>query len=155
MARSDLLVNLVKAGVSGDARTLKRTVEAIVAEERAKQHNVLADRLARVVEGEGAQMNGMSNVVRAQQEAPRGPREFLAEIMPRRRIEELVLPELTRLGAEQLSRSSNGRAFFVRIRLSHAIVFCSSGRLVTAKQHWRKRLRKVSLYRSSLCGMKQ
>lgn len=45
MARSDLLLNLVKAGNSGDRRTLRSTVEAIIAEERAKQHNVLADKL--------------------------------------------------------------------------------------------------------------
>jgi hypothetical protein len=45
MARADLLINLVKASVSGDQQTLKRTVEAMAAEERAKQHTVLAERL--------------------------------------------------------------------------------------------------------------
>ena len=45
MARSDLLINLVKASANGDRQMLHRTVEAIVAEERAKQHNVLAERL--------------------------------------------------------------------------------------------------------------
>jgi SpoVK/Ycf46/Vps4 family AAA+-type ATPase len=101
MARSDLLVNLVKASVSGDMRTVKRTVEAIVAEERAKQHNVLADRLASVVEG-GTPMNSMANVTRAQREPVRGAREFLSEITPRRRMEDLVLPEVTRLAADEL-----------------------------------------------------
>jgi hypothetical protein len=47
MARSDLLVNLVKSSASGDKQTFQRTVEAIVAEERAKQHNVVAERLER------------------------------------------------------------------------------------------------------------
>lgn len=45
MARGDLLVNLVKSGASGDKLALRKTVEAIVAEERAKQHNVVADRI--------------------------------------------------------------------------------------------------------------
>jgi hypothetical protein len=45
MARTDLLINLVKAGVSGDTGTFRHTVDAIVAEERAKQHNVAADQL--------------------------------------------------------------------------------------------------------------
>jgi hypothetical protein len=48
MARSDLLINLVKAGVNGDTGTFRRTVDAIVAEERGKQHNVLADQIERV-----------------------------------------------------------------------------------------------------------
>ena len=101
MARSDLLINLVKAGVSGDTRTLKRTVEAIVAEERAKQHNVLADRLEKVVEAR--QMNSFSNVSRVPQDTSnRGAREFITEVTPQRRLDQLVLPELTRLSTTQL-----------------------------------------------------
>ncbi|RZL75587.1 MAG: AAA family ATPase, partial [Sphingomonas sp.] len=49
MARSDLLVSLVKAGASGDRSTLTTTVEALVAEERAKSHHVLADKLHRAL----------------------------------------------------------------------------------------------------------
>ena len=41
MARSDLLISLVKASVSGDSKGAKVTSEAIIAEERAKKHNVL------------------------------------------------------------------------------------------------------------------
>lgn len=101
MARSDLLISLVKAGVSGDARTLRRTVEAIVAEERAKQHNVLADRLEKVVEA--PPVNGLANVPRLPVEPNgRGAREFIMEISPRRRLDELVLPDLAKLAASQL-----------------------------------------------------
>lgn len=101
MARSDLLISLVKAGVSGDNRTLRRTVEAIVAEERAKQHNVLADRLEKVVET--PPLSGPANVPRHPVEpAGRGPREFIMEVSPRRRLDELVLPDLTKLAASQL-----------------------------------------------------
>ena len=56
MARSDLLVNLVKAGSSGDRKLMRSTVEALVAEERSKQHNVLAERLLKA-------MNGLANGV--------------------------------------------------------------------------------------------
>ena len=45
MPRADLIVNLVRAGSQGDQQLFRSTVEAIVAEERAKRHNVLADRL--------------------------------------------------------------------------------------------------------------
>ena len=45
MPRADLLVNLVRAGSQGDQRTFRSTVEAMAAEERAKRHGQLADRL--------------------------------------------------------------------------------------------------------------
>src|SRR5277367_2051729 len=44
MARSDLLINLVKAGALGDQSLFRKTVEAVIAEERGKNHTVLADR---------------------------------------------------------------------------------------------------------------
>ena len=39
MARSDLLVSLVKAGSNGDATRARSVAEAIIAEECAKRHN--------------------------------------------------------------------------------------------------------------------
>lgn len=47
MSRADLLVSLVKAGSEGDQRLLRSTVEAMAAEERAKSHHQLADRLVK------------------------------------------------------------------------------------------------------------
>ncbi len=44
MARSDLLVSLVRAGTAGDERGFRTAAEAIIAEERAKRHDVLAER---------------------------------------------------------------------------------------------------------------
>ena len=55
MARADLLINLVKAGSAGDQVLLKRTVDALIAEERKKQHNVLADHLAEQIKNNGNQ----------------------------------------------------------------------------------------------------
>ena len=49
MARSDLLVSLVKSVAAGDRRLTRSTVEAIIAEERSKQHNVVADRLTKAM----------------------------------------------------------------------------------------------------------
>ena len=50
MARSDLIVNLVKAGVKGDTADLRATAEAIAADERAKRHVGVADRIARALD---------------------------------------------------------------------------------------------------------
>ena len=52
MARSDLLISLVKASISGDSKSAKATSEAIIAEERAKKHKVLADRLSRALQSQ-------------------------------------------------------------------------------------------------------
>ena len=54
MARSDLLLSLVKAGVAGDQPLFRRTVEALIAEERVRKHSVLAGRLAEQLSRNGS-----------------------------------------------------------------------------------------------------
>ncbi|CAL4868283.1 ATP-dependent zinc metalloprotease FtsH [Asticcacaulis sp. MM231] len=49
MARSDHIVSLVRAGVAGDKTTLRSTVEAMMAEERARSHHSVADRLEKAL----------------------------------------------------------------------------------------------------------
>jgi SpoVK/Ycf46/Vps4 family AAA+-type ATPase len=100
MARSDLLINLVRAGVNGDTGTFSRTVDAIVAEERAKQHNVVADQLERVARTTNG--HAPPNVVRHAPEGGHRARDFISEIIPRRRLDDLVLPEATLLAVRQL-----------------------------------------------------
>lgn len=100
MARSDLLINLVKASTSGDQRLLRSTVEAIVAEERGKQHNVLADRLQKAMNG--ATGSSISLVRPPSTDGTDKSRDFIAEINPDRRLSDLVLPPLARLACQQL-----------------------------------------------------
>ena len=99
MARSDLLVSLVKAGASGDHRLMQATVEAIIAEERSKQHNSLADKLAKAMNGMG---NGVRHIKSIPEESVHRGRDFLSEIQPQRRLEELVLPDSVRTACLQL-----------------------------------------------------
>jgi SpoVK/Ycf46/Vps4 family AAA+-type ATPase len=97
VARADLLVNLVKAGVTGDPQSVKSVTEAIVAEERAKQHTVLAERLEHVLRINGPRPHAVNGHVM------RHPaKEFVHEIVPRRRLDELVLPDLVLRGCRQL-----------------------------------------------------
>ena len=99
MARSDLLVSLVKAGATGDQRSFRTTAEAIIAEERAKRHGVLADRLTKAIQANG---NGMYNpAVPSSDKGPRG-RDFVSEVTPRRRLDDLVLLESARKSVEEL-----------------------------------------------------
>ena len=89
MARSDLLVSLVRAGASGDRKELTATVEAIIAEERAKQHNILAERLKRVLRDNS---NGNPTGFSAREPAIRA-RDYVLEVPPRKRFEDLFLSD--------------------------------------------------------------
>jgi SpoVK/Ycf46/Vps4 family AAA+-type ATPase len=97
MARSDLLVALVKAGSSGDKRGVRSATEAIIAEERAKQHNILANRLSQATQVNGSIISALT----PPEQTGRG-REFIAEITPRRRLEDLVLSEACRQSVTEL-----------------------------------------------------
>ena len=50
MTRADLLCDVIKYGLSGDQAKLKQSVEAMAAEERGKQHKVLADKIDKLLE---------------------------------------------------------------------------------------------------------
>lgn len=97
MARSDLLISLVKAGTTGDKRGFSTAAEAIIAEERAKHHDVLADRLAKAIQPNG---NGMHHVPVAADRVNRG-KDFIFEIAPRRRLEDLILPSAARQAVQE------------------------------------------------------
>ena len=45
MARADLLCDLIRSGLKGDIQTLRKAAEAISAEERAKHHEILAQKI--------------------------------------------------------------------------------------------------------------
>ncbi len=89
MARSDLLISLVKAGTTGDQTSARAAAEAIIAEERAKKHNVLADRLTSAMH-----VNGRTHA--AAFPVGERKREFLVELSARRQLDDLVLSEPVR-----------------------------------------------------------
>ena len=95
MARSDLLINLVKAGTLGDQALFRKTVEAVIAEERGKSHTVLADRLADAASS--VRHNGHSKHQPTLFPGSAGiVNELFFETTPQRALEDLVLPESTR-----------------------------------------------------------
>lgn len=98
MARSDLLVSLVRAGAAGDNRELTTTVEALIAEERAKQHNILADRLTQALRSNGS---GGQRTYALSTPAARGL-DYVLEMPPRRRLEDLFLPEICERACHEL-----------------------------------------------------
>lgn len=102
MAKSDLILALVRAGTAGDQNLFRKTVEALIADERAQQHNVLADNLARSLAANG---NGPYRV------GTSATSDSLAtlfyEINPRRKLSELVLSRLVQRACEELIEEQN------------------------------------------------
>jgi AAA+ superfamily predicted ATPase len=88
MARSDLLLTLVKAGRGTPDPRFRSAVEALIAEERAKKHDVLADQLAAAVNGELSRQQSPPS----QTWSTVG--DLLYEINPERGLDDLTLPPI-------------------------------------------------------------
>ena len=105
MPRADLIVSLVRAGTQGDQNLFRSTVEAMAAEERAKRHTQLADRL--------------EENLRAATTRPRAPevvRSFdgghgglLYEIEPRRTLDSVLVAPEVRIAALELIEEQHRR----------------------------------------------
>src|SRR5215471_20771612 len=98
MARSDLVLALAKAGNAGDKRGARIATEAIIAEDRAKQHKVLAEKLSKTIRVNG---NGAHTMSVSPDASSRG-RDYIMEITPRRRLEDIILSAASRRAVDQL-----------------------------------------------------
>ena len=88
MARADLLVRLVQSGMNGDKATFRKVVEAIIAEERSKQHNVLAERLELILNRAASDRTFLNGTPK-----PYSSIDNLAhEILPQKKFTDLILP---------------------------------------------------------------
>lgn len=94
MARADLILDLIKNSFSGNKYQLKKVVEAMIAEERSKQHSVLADKLQSELDGLLKSMETDVNHRNLSSAAtPPIVNNFLQEIPVRRSFEDLILPD--------------------------------------------------------------
>ena len=96
MARADLLLSLVRAASSGDQAMVRKTVEAMAAEERSKNHSVLAEQLEMQVYRNGSTPKldyAPTHIV---------AHDLVHEITPRRNISELVLNPTVRSAIDEL-----------------------------------------------------
>jgi SpoVK/Ycf46/Vps4 family AAA+-type ATPase len=87
MSRADLIVNLVKAGSQNDQKLLRSTVDALVAEERSKQHHILAKKLEENMHTTKTS-NQSAGIVRSFDGGHGG---LLYEIEPRKTLNDLFL----------------------------------------------------------------
>jgi SpoVK/Ycf46/Vps4 family AAA+-type ATPase len=97
VARADLLVSLAEAATVGDQRRVRQVVEAMIAEERDKQHTIVARDLTRALEAKPSHNgNGLARLG-AQ------PERLVYEVIPERKLGDLVLPEAVAATCRQLA----------------------------------------------------
>lgn len=103
MARADLILNLVRAGARGDQAQFRKTVEALAADERAKNHGILADRLIALLQQDS---NGRPKPFTAPSARPlSGP--LVAEVVPGRRVEDLIFSVEANQAVRELVEEQN------------------------------------------------
>lgn len=96
MARSDLLIDLVEAETRGDKQRFRVLVEAIIAEERAKQHHLVADRLSELITTVGS-----TNLLTRDSAASRVA-DLVLETVPSRRLDSLQLSPVVQSAVSEL-----------------------------------------------------
>ena len=91
MARADLLCDLIKYGLNSDNANFRRAAEAICAEERAKQHGVLATKIEEILKISNRTMNrdiSTPTVIRN----GNGEQSLFIEKIPTKRLDQIMLP---------------------------------------------------------------
>lgn len=89
MARTDLLTDLVRFGMVGDTSKCRKVVEAIITEERAKQHLVLASKLEELLRASCADRPDSNGGAVLEQRIS----TLLQEVIPERTFDDLVFPQ--------------------------------------------------------------
>lgn len=107
MARADLLCELIKYGLINDAASFRKAAEALCAEERSKQHTVLANKIEDLLR---------TSRRMTPREATSGPiiprsgaaeQSFIIEKNPVKRLDHLILPDYVRVACQDLISEHN------------------------------------------------
>ncbi len=97
MARADLLIKRVSAVNKGDNRLYKSVVECIIAEERKKNHQILADQLQNRIDrfNNVVKKDDYRHYINGNKSAQNGLDSFLLNVRPTKSLSDLVLDETT------------------------------------------------------------
>ncbi|MEO9003472.1 MAG: ATP-binding protein [Ginsengibacter sp.] len=97
MARADLLVKLVKAGGEGNKVFFSKIVESLIAEEKGKQHYILANQLEKELKilskKENSTITNLSNLFVTH---PENLDSYLLSIDPKKSFNDIILDEKVR-----------------------------------------------------------
>ncbi|MGL4519004.1 MAG: AAA family ATPase [Phocaeicola sp.] len=95
MARADLIVDLVKHAIVGNKLMVKKVTEAIISEERKKQHTILADKIENELNKNRAiDSTNINNNINTNGKITLDYRaeNLITEITPIKKLTDLVLP---------------------------------------------------------------
>lgn len=91
MARADLLYDLIKYGLVNDNPNFRKVAEAICAEERAKQHGVLANKIEELLKIQNRPI--MRDPLLPTIRNGNGEQTLFVEKIPAKKLEQLLLPK--------------------------------------------------------------
>lgn len=91
MARADLLCDIIKYGLVNDSVNFRKAAEAICAEERSKQHGVLANKIEDLLKN--ARSNIKDNNSPTLMRAGINEQSLIWEKIPNKKIGDLLLPQ--------------------------------------------------------------
>lgn len=121
MARADLILDLIKTSFEGNKYQFKKVVEALIAEERSKQHLLLADKLQSELDAmlRSADKDLQGRNVAATAIAP-VVNNFLQEVPVRKSFDDIILPDevkkIVRLFVEEQLRADLLRSYSLEPR---------------------------------------
>ena len=106
MARADLLCELIKYGLLNDSTNFRKAAEALCAEERAKQHTILANKIENLLKISRRPISKDT----ANQSILRGSvneQSLFTEKTPKKRLDHLILPDSVRSVCQELITEQN------------------------------------------------
>lgn len=107
MARSDLVVKLVQAGLTGDKASFRRVVEAVISEESSRQHHIYAQKLKETLRsarwGNSEESTSKTLTFSHEYSTKKDPvRDFYSEVVNTRGISDLYLSAEIKVTCEEL-----------------------------------------------------
>jgi len=93
MARADLLCELIKYGLANDSVNFRKAAEALCAEERAKQHTILANRIEDLLKVSKKSLIKEQDISTTLLRNGVNEQNLIWEKTPQKRLDHLVFPE--------------------------------------------------------------
>ena len=106
MARADLLCELIKYGLLNDSTNFRKAAEALCAEERAKQHTILANKIEDLLKTSRRPISKDTtnpSILRGSV----NEQSLFAEKIPKKRLDHLILPDSVRSVCQDLITEQN------------------------------------------------
>lgn len=107
MARADLICELIKYGLINDYTNFRKATEALCAEERSKQHTVLAAKIDELLKKSHKSIAKDNVLSPATIRSGTSEQNLFMEKIPQKRLDHLILPNYIKLTCQDLITEQN------------------------------------------------